>query len=69
MANDAIIASKKQRMTILYTTLLCFIDVGSVFHKLFDHRTAMHAEHNFFVKEFEVKKNFPQLTYQVIPPS
>ena len=29
-------------------------DVGAVFHKLFDHRTAMHSEHQFFVKEFEV---------------
>jgi len=32
----------------------CVIDVGTIFHKLFDHRTAMHAEHQFFVKEFEV---------------
>ena len=31
------------------------VDVGAVFHKLFDHRTALHAEHQFFVKEFEVK--------------
>ncbi|XP_065897973.1 biogenesis of lysosome-related organelles complex 1 subunit 5-like [Dysidea avara] len=31
-------------------------NIGSVFHKLFDHRAAMHTEHNFFVKEFEGRR-------------